>query len=274
MPEVDAPSPPFGTPVDLVVWAALLREAEGFGTASPSRQILAALDGRFGAEFGELAKAAKRPRSLVRSVLVEEGAFEDLWASFYFGELKSLFDLLSLRMAAAVDAGDAATFRESFAIHLRLVEGILADKNIMNATFAMVEVPRLVRAVEFALHREQWTVEELLALQGQLASLPLRESIELSFRLEIEFTKKCFGAIRRQRELAETLHWGRSKHAVALHIAKVAPGGWIDLNAAEAIRWTHSVGVLPWRNLDFTSWTGPGASSLDFKKPETFLLSG
>ncbi len=265
------------TPADLVVWAALLRSAEGFDipdrAASPSRQILAAIEGRFGEELAELAEAAKRPRSLVRSVLVEDGPFAGEWASPQSWELQSLFQLLSLRMAAAINAGEAEVFHESFTIHLRLVEGILARRRVSSELSVLKWVPQLVRAVEFGLRRGQWTAEELLTLQGQLAMLPLRESIEASCRAGIELAKRRFEAIRGRRELAESLFWGNGDPAMRLLVARVAPGGWIDLNAAESIRWIHSYGVIPWRQLDFTSWTGPGTSLPDFRKPETFLLS-
>lgn len=277
IPEAEPESSGTETPADLVVWAALLRRAEGFEvpdrSANHSRQILAATEGRFGAELAELTEAAKRPCSLARSVLVEDGPFAGELVFPHFGELIGLLRLLSLREAAAIDIGDGAVFRDSFAVHLRLIEGMLADPYGRSEIIVLTEVPLLLRVAEFGLSRGRWTAAELAALQGQLGTLPLPESIEASYRVGIENTKRRFEAIRTRRELADRLFWSSGDAVVRLRLARMVPDGWIDLNAAELISWTHSAGIIPWQRLDFASLTGSGASPTDFTKPETFLLS-
>lgn len=261
---------------DLEIWAAVFRTSGEFDVGDPSapaaRQILSAMDNRFGAELKELADAAtRRVSTLPRDSIAGNGALPDL-GSMISLQISGLKRLLALRMAAAIAAEDRKVVHETFLILVRLFEGLHPGQSGDDLLFLSNEVSVLLDQISYGFRREFWEKEDLELLHRQLTGFRLHERIEGAFFGSARFQRSYFETIRRRPGVLADGYRSFAEVPIQVRVAQIGPRGWIDLNAAESIRRMHSVGIVPWQSRDFRSLPTVVGRLPDFRQPGTFLL--
>lgn len=265
-----------GLEAEMHVWAAIFRSSKEFEVSDPdepaARQVLGAIENRFGPELKELAAASNRRSSaLPRHTISGSGLLPDLGA-FASLEMSGLKRLLTLRMAAAIADNDRARFHESCLILLRLLEGLHPGESGDDVLFLKSEISSLLELICLGIRRDLWKREDLELLHDRLSDLRLPERIEKAFFASVDFQKAYFAEIRRHPGALSEGYPSVFEVPFQFRVVQFGPRGWIDLNAAEAIRWTHSVGIQPWSKRDFRSLPALSAKLPDFGLPETFML--
>jgi hypothetical protein len=271
---VDGTDP--GLEAEMEVWAAIFRSSREFDVSDPgapaARQVLMSIENRFGSELKELADAGNRRASaLPRHTISGSGLLPDLGA-FVSMEMTGLKGLLTLRMAAAIADNDCARFHESCLILLRLLEGLHPGESGDDLLFLNSEISSLLKLISLGIRRDLWKRDDLELLHGRLSGLNLPERIEKAFFASVDFRKAYFAEIRRHPGVLAKGYPSVFEVPFQFRVVQLGPRGWIDLNAAEAIRWTQSVGIQPWSKRDFRSLPSLSAKLPDFGLPGTFML--
>ncbi len=278
VPRSEAAESADGEHPELVLWAAGFRRSPDYPPADPdlaaARQILQAIDSRLGPKFSAMAEAARRPRAVLRVAEVDLGgcrmSFLPQW-----NDLQPLRNLLVLRMAAAIEADEAEVFRESFPIYLALFEAMVRSGEDEAQLVVASWIRPISDLVALGIGRDKWDREDLLAIHRRLDAIPLRGAMEFSYSKMADDTKARFEGIRRRRRLARHLFsspWPPDQIEPRAVLAHFVPGGWIDLNAATAIAWTHEEGRIPWRDCDFRGLRDLEGRLPEFDRIESFLL--
>ncbi len=267
-----------GIKKELIVWADAFRNSSEYSvddpTLSPSRQVLEAIDSRFGHELAALAKAAQNPYSYCPSLTLDENeaSYEEPSLAFVF--LRPMLNILSFRLLASLDSGDSDVFRETWVVYRKIIEGGMRGLNQTDLFSGAGYFDLLIEYAAIGIKAGQLSREDLLMVHRDLREFRFREVVEGSFAEEIIFNKTTFDAFKKRRvQTWERMRGGRPV-GILEYLVQVAPEGWIDLNAASSMRWTYEEGVLPWRTLDFKSLRDFDTRLPDFDSLETILAAG
>lgn len=273
----DSQSDGRGMEKELIVWAANFRLSNEYSVAdtsiSPSKQILGAIKFRYGSLLKEMGIAARRRHSFAHTLTLDDTVGWRGEASLTYQFADSLLKFLSLRLAAALDAGDSAVFRETWMICQRIIEGEMRNLNSTGLLLACTQFSTLTDSISLGIENDSLSRDDLDFYYRELTRIPFSKMVEGSFAEEITFYTATFESLKRHRNRTWELISGHRTSGAFRYLLGTAPGGWIDLNAASSIRWTYDEGVFPWRMLEFQSLRDIGARIPDSKSVEHLLAA-
>src|SRR5690606_15371319 len=149
------------------------------------------------------------------------------------------------------EAGDSEVFRDTWEIYRNFLEGEMRALNSSGLLLGFARFSTLTDSVSMGIKKDVFSREDLYFYHRGLSEFPFSKIVEGSFGEEIDFNVATFEALKEHRNRTwEQMRGGRPA-GVFPYLLQIAPAGWIDLNAASSIRWTHEEGVLPWRTLEF-----------------------
>jgi len=266
-----------GMEKELVVWAAIFRLSNEYSVAdtsvSPSKQILGAIDSRYGSLLKEMEIAARRQHSFAHTLTPDDTVGWRGEASLTYQFADGLLRFLSLRLAAALDAGESEVFRETWMICQKIIEGEMRGLNSTGLLLARTQFSTLTESISLGIENDSLSRDDLEFYYRELTRIPFSKIVEGSFAEEITFYMATFDTLKRHRNRTWESIGGRRTSGAFRYLLGTAPGGWIDLNAASSVGWTYDEGVLPWRRLEFQSLRDISARIPDSKSVENLLAA-
>jgi hypothetical protein len=254
--------PRVGKAADMKAWADWLREA-GMPpappkTGNPGRDVLSALS-RDDGLFRELAAGLNRP----------ESEWTPPWSSrpvppdhlggpmAQYEATQRLVFLLSLRAAAAAQAGDAATAHQSLLIALRLNQASIPEPYLINAFVACGYSNVISGGVWEVCRAHAGTADDFRRLQQALQKLDYRQCLLHAERGEATYAMNLTEYLERSRSAKIFTPIGlfglKEESPIASVEMRAIPRGLFDANAATMAQWQMDYLISPLQEGGFVS---------------------
>jgi hypothetical protein len=252
--------PRVGKAADMKAWADWLRET-GMPpappkTGNPGKDVLSALS-RDDSLFRELAAGLKRP----------ESEWTPPWSSrpvppdhlggpmAQYEATQRLVFLLSLRAAAAAQAGDAATAHQSLLIALRLNQASIPEPYLINALVACGYSNVISGGVWEVCRAHAGNADNFRQSQQALQKLDYRQCLLHAERGEVSFAVNFVSYLERSRDpsFIAPLNMGGQGHDSIIYSVEMRglPRAIFDANAATVAEWQMDYFITPLQNGGF-----------------------
>ena len=198
-----------GPLTDLKAWQTYYRNPTNTSLANefpvapqpqtPAADVLLALS-KYDSAIEELGRASQRPYSNI-PMNYEDGfnATQPLYS--YLTALKRCSQVLQLRAAAELADGQSAKALDDVKLLLRLSDSIRNSPFLISHLVRLVMVSMELQPIGEGLARHEWSDEQLVALDAELAKMDFLGDYEFAMRGERTFAIASFENQRRTREV-------------------------------------------------------------------------
>lgn len=261
---------------DLKVWAHCYRNISSleYSDIPPSEMVLGAMTELAGDEIEAFESATKRSASYAPTIQLTE---KEQWT----GEFSSLLytsskvtQFFSLRMVAALHAGDLDVYRASFEVCEKIELGILRQLNEDALLISQSTTSTLLDSIWLGIEQGAFSEDDLKWLYDKLDEKKFASFIEGTIAEAAEVDALRFSKVRGNRRSTDwLLFYGISTDpGVRPWICRVCPDGWVDGNAGTKINWICDEILDPWNRRDFSGFSSAASRFPNFTKPSDFLL--
>lgn len=251
----------------LAAWAKIFRESAEFRVpnpeAPPAEQILSALE-RFDLEFGEMAEAASRSKSVFKIQWPVDQDFGQATAmqSPYLSEMNQLGKLLKLRAIAALATGKPDIARESVAIIFKFVQGLDGQPTLIHQMVAITNRAYALNVLWFGLYEQAWRAEDLLWFEDRLASFDSYDSALATVRSEMIIAQIYGGEYLKKGGFESSkafMGLGGGDDFVMALFYWAFPDGWWDQGKSTGCRFYYDGFIRPLKAEDHSVLAGGSA---------------
>ncbi|HTY88460.1 MAG TPA: hypothetical protein VMB80_13410 [Candidatus Acidoferrum sp.] len=200
---------------------------------SPAADVLLALS-RYDSAIEDLRQASRLPFSRFPLNYVTNNPARII--SPHFEHLKRCASVLRLRAVAELDNGEPAKALEDVQLVLRLAGSIHNEPNQWAASLRMFITDTALQPIWEGLARQQWSDDQLVALQQELAHFDALKDYEFAMRSELAMQLKIIEYLRSERMANRMTDWNDDTMWVPTMIYRLLPNGWFYLNARVVAR--------------------------------------
>jgi hypothetical protein len=221
-------------PYDTVVYALATNE---FPTTtlpqSPAADVLLALS-KYDSAIEELRQASQKPSSRFPLNYATNNPARIIHP--HLASLKSCALVLRLRAVAELENGQPDKALSDVRLMLYLASSIRNEPTLWPLSVRMFLTDSALQPAWEGLARQQWSDDQLIGLEQELAEFDARKDYEFAVRSEMAWNLKFIEYLRNERMANSVIDWNDHTMWGPTLIYRLLPGGWFYLNARAMAR--------------------------------------